>query len=215
MPRPDRIREWTYQAITRGAECDLLLQVAPVQVRHGAIRHGTATTTAPPTAGTPRSSSLERNWRARGLIQGTNVRAEVAFLHDYDSRIALSYQKSNAAMSYMDTLLGIYRGLFANNIAVDILSKDWDLAGYALVVAPAHFVLTETRARMLREYVKGGGTLVMTYRSAVKDATNLIFDQPLPGLLQDAFGIEVKEYHSPAANEENMIWGVMGDIQGY
>lgn len=215
-PRPDRIREWTYQAIGRGADAISYFRWRPCrsgteQYWHGILNHDGSTNRR--YAEIKRTRTELASFEA--LIEGTQVKAQVAFLHDYDSRIALSYQKSNPAMSYMDTLLGIYRGLFANNIPVDILSKDWDLAGYALVVAPAHFVLTKARARMLRDYVRGGGALVMTYRSAVKNATNLIFDQPLPGLLQDVFGIEVKEYHSPAADEENMIWGVMGDIQGH
>ena len=215
-PRPDRIREWTYQAIGRGADAINYFRWRPCrfgteQYWHGILNHDGSTNR--------RYAEIKRTreelTRFEDLIEGTQVKAEVAFLHDYDSRIALSYQKCNPALSYLDTLHSFYRGLFINNIPVDILSKDWDLSGYKLVVAPVHFVLTSERATLLREYVRGGGTLVMTYRSAVKDATNLVFDEPLPGLLQDVFGVQVKEYHSPAANEENMVWGAIGDISGH
>ncbi len=108
----------------------------------------------------------------------------------------------------------LYRGFHKQNIPVDIISKDRDLSSYKVVIAPALFVLTEERANALRNYVQSGGTLVLTFRSAVKDKTGLIFDEPLPGLLQDVFGAVVKEYHSPEPNETNSIWGKEEAVDG-
>ncbi|MCX6345546.1 MAG: beta-galactosidase [Armatimonadetes bacterium] len=215
-PRPGRIREWTYQAIARGADAMIyfrwrVCRSGTEQYWHGILNHDGATNR--------RYSEIKRTrdelLKFEDLLEGTTVKAEVAFLNDYDSRFAFRYQKSNSELSYVKTLVSLYKGFFENNIAVDILTKDADLSGYKVVVAPAHFVLTKKRAALLKDYVQNGGTLVMTYRSAVKDATGLIFDEPLPGLLQDVFGVVVKEYHSPEASEENMIWGSMGEINGH
>lgn len=213
-PKPNRIREWTYQAIGRGADAINYFRWRPCrfgteQYWHGILNHDGSTNRRYAEV----KQTREELSKFEDLLENTEVQAEVAFLHDYDSRLALIYQKTNPALSYLESLLSLYRGLFNSNIPVDILSKDWDLSGYKLVFAPVHFVLTKERAELLREYVRNGGTLVMTYRSAVKDATNLIFDEPLPGLLQEVFGVTVKEYHSPAVTEENAIQGGTGQIR--
>jgi beta-galactosidase len=215
-PKPGRIREWTYQAIARGADAMnyfrwRVCRYGTEQYWHGILNHDGATNRRYVEIKQTREEVI----KFEDLLEGTTVKAEVAFLNDYDSRFAFRYQKSNAALSYVKTLVSIYKGFFENNIAVDIISKASDLLGYKVVVAPLHFVLTKERAALLKDYVQNGGTLVMTYRSAVKDATSLIFDEPLPGLLQDVFGVVVKEYHSPEASEENMIWGELGEVDGH
>ena len=214
-PPPGRIREWTYHAIGRGADAIVYFRWRPCrsgteQYWHGILNHdGTVNR---------RYAEIKRTREEikhiERLIEGTEIRADVAFINDYDSRFAFQYQRSNPSFSYTNLLISLYRGLYNRNVPVDILSGDRDLSKYKLVVAPGHFVITEERAKRLREYVRNGGTLVMTYRSAVKDATGLIVNEPLPGLLQDVFGAVVREYHSPRTDEVNTILGVGEGISG-
>ena len=214
-PSPCRIREWTYHAIGRGADAIVYFRWRPCrsgteQYWHGILNHDGSVSR--------RYDEIKRTReqikRFEELIEGTKVRAEVAFINDYDSRFAFQYQRSNPAFSYANLFISLYRGLYNRNIPVNILSKDWDLSKYKLVIASGHFIITEGRARLLREFVAAGGTLVMTYRSAVKDVTGLIVNEPLPGLLQDVFGAVVKEYHSPQADELNTVLGVDEGIDG-
>ena len=214
-PRPGRIREWTYHAIGRGADAIVYFRWRPCrygteQYWHGILNHDGSTNRRYDEIKTTRDELK----RFEDLIAGTTIDAEVAFINDYDSRFAFQYQRSNSAFSYTDLLMGLYRGLYNRNVPVDVLSKDWDLPKYKLVVVPGQFVITEQRAKMLREYVANGGTLVMTFRSAVKDVTGLIFNEPLPGLLQDVFGAVVKEYNSPHMDEVNTILGIDAGIDG-
>lgn len=215
-PKPDRIREWTYQSVGRGADAIVYFRWRPCrfgteQYWHGILNHDGSTNRRYAEI----KQTREELAKFEDILLKTQVKAEVAFINDHDSRFAFMYQKSNAALSYVDTMLSIYTGFYNLNIPVDVLTKDQKLSGYKVVVAPAHFVLDKERAKLFREYVQNGGTLVMTYRSAVKDSTSLIFDEPLPGLLQNVFGMTVSEYHSPAKDEENMIWGQMGETSGH
>ena len=52
-------------------------------------------------------------------------------------------------------------------------------------------------AEAIRNYVHGGGTVVMTALSAKVDETSQWFDTPLPGRLADVFGIRTSEFYRP------------------
>jgi beta-galactosidase len=52
-------------------------------------------------------------------------------------------------------------------------------------------------AKALREYVGGGGTVLMTAFSAKVDEHGQWFDTPLPGRLSDVFGLRTAQFYSP------------------
>jgi beta-galactosidase len=56
------------------------------------------------------------------------------------------------------------------------------------------FVLREEISTRLHAWVEAGGTLVLTFRSSVKDEYNRVVDQPLPGALRDLAGVHVIDY---------------------
>lgn len=215
-PRVGRIRAWTYHAIGRGADGIVYFRWRPCrsgleQYWHGILNHDGSTNRRYGEI----KQTREELMNFEQALEGTRVEAEVAFINDYDSRFAFQYQRSNQAFSYINLLISLYRPFHNRNIPVDILSSGADLSRYKVVVVPALFVLAEERARQLRSYVEAGGTLVMTFRSAVKDATGLIFDEPLPGRLQDVFGAVVAEYNSPHPDEESTLWGVVEEMEGH
>lgn len=214
-PKPGQLREWTHHVVGRGADAVVYFRWRPCrfgleQYWHGILNHDGSTNRRYAEI----KKTREELTKIEGLLKGTEVKAEVAFLHDYDSRFAFQQQRGNPEFSYVGLFLSLYKGFYSRNIAVDVLSKDWDLSQYKVVVAPAMFVLSRERAEKLREYVANGGTLVMTFRSAVKDETGIIYNEPLPAMLTDVFGICVREYHSPRPDEMNTLWGMNGLLRG-
>lgn len=214
-PKRGQIRQWTYQAIGRGADGILYFRWRPCrsgteQYVHGILNHDGSISR--------RYEEIKRTRKEtllfEDILSDTTIKAEVAIINDYDSRFAFQYQFGNSAFSYTNILNMLHNSFYKRNTPVDIISGSADLSEYKVVAVPALFVLTPDRAEQLKQYVKNGGTLIMTFRSAVKDETGLIFDEPLPGLMQDVFGMKVKEYHSPSADEDNSIWGVMGAMKG-
>lgn len=127
---------------------------------------------------------------------------EVAIAYSFDSFIdshpngpsstTLQYFKP----SYTEQVQGAFRPLFRANIDTAIINIGHDnLSPYKLVVVPADYVMDAASAKALREYVSGGGTVLMTAFSAKVDEHGRWFDTPLPGRLNDVFGLKTGAFY--------------------
>jgi beta-galactosidase len=65
---------------------------------------------------------------------------------------------------------------------------------YKLLFVPGVTVMDETTATKIRDFVKNGGTVIMTSNSAVVDEYGKVFASTHPGRLSDVFGIRVGSY---------------------
>ncbi|MHB0875493.1 MAG: beta-galactosidase [Anaerolineae bacterium] len=141
--------------------------------------------------------------RLAPLLAGTLPRAQVAMVLDYDSLWALEEQPHHAALKDpLRHLTDHYEHLLARHIPVDFVRSTDDLSAYRLVVAASLFVVSPEAAANLAAYVAGGGVLLVTARSGMKDTTNRVVDQPLPALLAPVVGASVREYTSQPAGSE-------------
>jgi len=86
--------------------------------------------------------------------------------------------------------------LAINNVAIDILSADEPLDGYKLVIAPALNILDQKQISNLTSFVQGGGHLVLTIRSGMKDEHNALLPSRQPGPLVQLTGVEVEDYYT-------------------
>jgi beta-galactosidase len=93
-------------------------------------------------------------------------------------------------------LFAYHRALMRAGVPTDVVSKQADLARYKLVIAPSLLLGDDALAARLTEYVNAGGTLVLGARSGFKTPTNLVTDQPLPGLFRTLVGATVEAWHS-------------------
>jgi beta-galactosidase len=133
---------------------------------------------------------------AAPLLGGSTPSNTVALLNCYDSRWALQFQRHHRDFDYVAHFSSYYRPLAARNVGVDIISADEGLDGYRLVIAPSLHVLNETRAVQLRRFVEGGGRLVLTIRTGMKDVYNAMLPARQPGPLADLAGVEVEDYYA-------------------
>jgi len=197
QPRPGELRLWAYQGIAHGADGIVFFRwrtarFGTEQYWHGLLEHD----------GTPgrRYAEIKRMGaelaRIGDLLRGSTVRASVAMLLSYDSRFAFQIQANNPGFSYAAQFHEAYRALARQGVIIDVVAPVDDLFGYSLVVAPALHVVTAEIADNLARFVAGGGTLVLTARSGVKDDSNAVVDAPLPGLLAGLAGVHVVEYDS-------------------
>ena len=67
---------------------------------------------------------------------------------------------------------------------------------YKVVYMPAYVIVSDETKQRLEEYVKNGGTLVLTYRSGIKDIDNNMVTQTMPGQLRELAGITLTEFDS-------------------
>lgn len=130
-------------------------------------------------------------------LRGTSPAAATALLQDYDSRWAIQFQKHNQDFDTFAHFLSYYRPLQALTQAVDVVHPAAPLASYRLVVAPHLNVLPDAVANHLREFVQGGGHLVLGPRSGMKDASNALLPSRQPGIiLSSLLGGDVRQFYA-------------------
>jgi beta-galactosidase len=127
---------------------------------------------------------------------------EIAIAYSFDSFIdSHPNSPSNTTIqyfhpSYTEQVQGAFEPLFRANLDTAIINIGHDsLAPYKLVVVPADYVMDAASAKALREYVSNGGTVLMTAYSAKVDEHGQWFDTPLPGRLDDVFGLKTNAFY--------------------
>lgn len=153
----------------------------------------------------------------RERLAGARPRADVALLHDYDSRFALQVQPTNPVLAYEETVQRHYESLRRLGLGVDVVSPRTELSRYRLVVAPELFLMDEATAAALAGYVDSGGTLVLAPRAGVKDRHNAVPERPVPAWLDELAGLEVVDYMSLAEDATARIRGASfaGEVHGW
>jgi beta-galactosidase len=138
----------------------------------------------------------------RDALAGTSPHAEIAILHDYDSRWAIDYQVFTRDYDQEQVLLRFYTPLqrIAQSAgqSVDIVdpTQAGDLNGYKLLVAPSLNVIDDALAAKLLGYVQQGGHLLLGPRSGMKDEFDSLNPQRQPGPLVPALGGRVEQYYA-------------------
>lgn len=124
--------------------------------------------------------------------------AEVGLAFSFPSVIASGYfpeQQQEQLQSCFD--LFAYRNMDAR-----IIDVTRSTLPYKLLILPGVSVMDKSTAARVRDYVKAGGTVIMTGNSAVVDETGKVFASVHPGLLEDVFGIRVAAYEETAVLNE-------------
>lgn len=104
----------------------------------------------------------------------------------------------------MDNLSSMHNAFLKMGIGTDVINWTEELDGYKLVIVPSLFLLNEEVAQRLERFAAGGGTVVLTNRTGVKNMRNVCEMLPLPGLLAEAAGVVVSEYDA-IGNSEHRI----------
>jgi beta-galactosidase len=140
---------------------------------------------------------------------------QVAIAYSFDSAIASHPPgPSNTVRDYFTTgyeqqVAGAFEPFFDDNIDVATISIAHSKLDYKLLVVPADYVMDAASADAIRNYVREGGTVVMTAFSAKVDEHSQWFDTPLPGRLSDVFGIRTSQFYRPQTPPEISFDGEM------
>lgn len=83
-----------------------------------------------------------------------------------------------------------------------------ELAKYPVLFYPHGLILSKEKAAVLREYVEQGGCLILGARTGLKDETGKCVMTPMPGLLAEITGSDVKDFTfvGPADEKVPMDW---------
>lgn len=133
---------------------------------------------------------------------------EVAIAYSFDSLMASHPPgPSNTArqyftLDYTGQITAALQPFFEDNIDIAFVNVGHGTLDYKLLVIPADYVMDAVSAEAIRNYVRNGGTAIMTALSAKVDENNQWFDTPMPGRLSDVFGIRTEEFYRPATPPE-------------
>lgn len=96
-----------------------------------------------------------------------------------------------------------------------------ELTRYSVLIYPHGLILSKRKAELLKSYVEKGGCLILGARTGQKDENGKCVMMPMPGLLAEAAGSDVREFTfvGPADDKVNMNWngtlldtGIFNDI---
>lgn len=150
-------------------------------------------------------ASLGKDLKELAAVSGTGVNAKVAVFFDWENRwsIAATSGPRNAGMNYTETVTAHHRALWALGITTDFVYNESDLSKYDLVIAPMLYLLPETTAKRLSEFVEKGGTLVGTYHTGIVNEDDLCYlgEKPLDRL----FGVVAEEIDTMPEGINNPI----------
>ncbi|WP_405375338.1 MULTISPECIES: beta-galactosidase [unclassified Microbacterium] len=130
-----------------------------------------------------------------GAVRGSRVHADVAMLWDFESFWAQDLEwRPTEDLTHDERIRAYYERLWRDDITVDFALPSHDLSGYRLVVVPAQYLLRTADAANLTDYVRGGGTLVVSFFSAVVDENDAVHAGGFAAPLAEALGIRVEEH---------------------
>ncbi len=193
-PLPGEIRLWTLQAVAHGAEAIVYFRWRTCRVGTEQYWHGILPHHGQPGRRYDEVRRTAEDLRRLGEVVHAALPVQVGILRSYDVLWAFEAQPTAPELSYNDQIGRYYRALWRRQVPVDLVTEDCPWDAYRVLVAPCLFVLREDLPARLRAWVEAGGTLVLSFRSGVKDAANTVVDLPLPGQLSDLAGVRVADY---------------------
>jgi beta-galactosidase len=131
---------------------------------------------------------------------------EVALAFSFPSQIA-SARLPEPHDGQVQTTFNVFN---KRNIDVRVVDVIQSQLRYKLLVVPGVAVMDEASANKIREFVRSGGTVVMTGYSAMLDEGNHVFATGLPGRLSDVFGIRVSGFEESEFMNELSPAGLRG-----
>lgn len=130
-----------------------------------------------------------------GEVAGSTVTAQTAVLLDADAWWALDSQGLRGAdLRYLDAVRRDHAALRRAGIVCDLAHPTGDLSGYRLLLAPGLYLVTDAGAEALRQFVAGGGVLVVSFGSGLVDVAGQVRLGGYPGALRDLLGILIEEF---------------------
>ena len=133
----------------------------------------------------------------------------IAIAYSYESLLISNYADDYYTTPYIKQVMEIYKTLFHQNLECNIIDLRQVICSYKVVIIPGHAIIDEKCEVSIRSLLEQGATVIMTAFSAKVNENNQVFSSPLPGKLDDVFGIRIKGFdrtrtHIPHVNAGNL-----------
>ena len=134
------------------------------------------------------------------------IKNQVAILYSADSANGISFMPyergpgpgwipGKPGSSYAALVTQLHTALYDANVGVDFVFPDAaDFSQYKLLVVPALYVADDALLKRISDYVKGGGHVLMTFKSGFTNENSAVRWERAPGPLRDAAGFSYQEF---------------------
>lgn len=130
-----------------------------------------------------------------GILGSRLAKSRVAVVFDYESEWATEHTATPTQhVHHVDEPLAWFRALADQGVTADVVPVRGAWDDYEMVVLPSVYLLSEETTRRMRDYVVGGGRLVVTYYTGISDEKDHVWLGGYPGSIRDVVGVRVEEF---------------------
>jgi beta-galactosidase len=137
------------------------------------------------------------------------IKNNVAILYSVDSangvqimpyqHLPAGWTPGHVDHSYGRQVLQLHRALYDANVGADFVFTSsatlaQDLAKYKLVLIPSLYIATDAQLQAISDYVKGGGHVLMMFKSGFANENSAVRWTRAPGPLREAAGFSYQEF---------------------
>jgi beta-galactosidase len=131
---------------------------------------------------------------------------DVAILYSVDSANALDYmpfalapaaqwEMGKPVATYSTVVHQLHKAFYDANVGVDfVFPEAADFSSYKLIVVPPLYIANDALLQKLSDYVKGGGHVLMTFKSGFANEDSAARAVRAPGPLREAAGFNYQEF---------------------
>ncbi|WP_330454717.1 MULTISPECIES: beta-galactosidase [unclassified Streptomyces] len=191
-PKPEGLnRLWSLQSVARGADAICYFQWRQSRQGSEKFHSGMLGHAGEHGRSFRETRRLGAELAALGpAVAGTEVRADVAVLHDWDAWWAGAQEGSpSRLLDYAEVVGRWHRALWENGTPTDFARPDADLSRFKAVVVPHLYLLDDAAIDNLVAYVRDGGRLVCGFFTGVADVDDRVRPGGMDARLRELFGI--------------------------
>lgn len=143
-----------------------------------------------------------------------------AILFNHENSWSIERQKQNATWNTMGHIEKYYRTLKSFGAPVDFITEAKDFTDYRVMIVPAYQLADKELVDRWIAYVKQGGNLVVTCRTAQKDRYGRLPEAPFGSMIDPLTGNEMEFYDLLLPEDKGVVefdgkryaWNTWGEI---
>lgn len=163
---------------------------------------------------------LRRHYEPRDMKPAEYLARRTAILFNPENCWSINRQKQNVTWNTLGHIDKYYRTLKSFGAPVDFISENKDLAEYPVVIVPAYQLADKDLVDRWTDYVRNGGNLLITCRTAQKDRFGRLPEAPFGSMLSQLTGNELEFYDLLLPQEPGILqmdgkeytWNTWGEI---
>ena len=197
LPRPNQAKMWSYQSMAHGADSLMYFRYRGATKGAEQFCYGVIDADNVKRRKFYEVQSFFHDIKKYQEAMEAPVKNEAAIVYDYDSLASFRIQRQSILLDPAAEMQKFYKAFYDQNVGVDVIPEDREFSSYKVVILPQMIITKPEMEEKVEAFVKNGGTVIVTYRHAVKDADNNVpFGETLPVHYNALAGLTVEETES-------------------